>query len=66
MYWIWITPALRNWSACPEIAIAPKEVPLKSKCADSDRQGPPGHESVITTLTGFPEHALFPVHFTWF
>lgn len=39
-------------------------MPLRSKCAESVAQGPPGQESVITTLTGFPEHEGFSVHFT--
>jgi len=66
--WCWIckTPALRSWSSLPDIAMAPKAVPLKSKWKDSWAQGLPGHWSVITTVTGFPEHAAFEldVHFT--
>ncbi len=44
--------------------MAPNAVPLRSKCAASDAQGPPGQESVMTTLTGLPEHAGFLLHFT--
>jgi hypothetical protein len=44
------------------LAMAPKAVPLMSKCADSARQAPPGHESVTVTVTGRPEQALLPVH----
>ena len=46
----------------PRLAMAPKAVPLMSKCADSARQAPPGQESVIVTVTGRPEQALLPVH----
>lgn len=45
--------------------MAPKAVPLRSKCADSDVHGPPGHKSVMTTLTGFPEQDGFFVHFIY-
>lgn len=38
------------------MAIAPKAVPLRSKWAESVMQGPPGQKSVMTTLTGLPEH----------
>jgi hypothetical protein len=46
----------------PRLAMAPKAVPLMSKCADSARQAPPGQESVMVTVTGRPEQALLPVH----
>lgn len=35
--------------------MAPNAVPLRSKCADWEAQGPPGQKSVMTTLTGRPE-----------
>lgn len=57
-------PALRSWSAWPGRAMAPKAAPLKSKCTLSARHGPPGHWSVITTVTGLPEQALCPMHLT--
>lgn len=46
----------------PPLAMAPKAVPLMSKCADSARHAPPGQESVMVTVTGRPEQALLPVH----
>jgi hypothetical protein len=46
----------------PRLAMAPKAVPLMSKCAAWARQTPPGQESVIVTVTGHPEQALLPVH----
>lgn len=62
LYWILRIPAERRRSAMPRLAMAPKAVPLMSKCADSARQAPPGQESVMVTVTGRPEQALLPVH----
>jgi hypothetical protein len=58
------TPALRSLFSSPETAMAPNAVPLRSKCAASDAQGPPGQKSVITTLTGLPEQDRCLVHLT--
>jgi len=60
---MFILPALRSFSSWPETAMAPKAEPLKSKWYSAS-ESHPGHASVITTLAGFPEHPLFPVHFT--
>ncbi|RRT83378.1 hypothetical protein B296_00008596 [Ensete ventricosum] len=42
--------------------MAPNAVPLRSKWTGSARHIPPGHSSVSTIVTGFPEHAAFLVH----
>lgn len=64
MYWILRIPEARRRSAMPGLAMAPKAVPLMSKCAASARHGPPGQESVMTTVTGRPEQVGLPVHLT--
>ena len=46
----------------PRLAMAPKAVPLMSKCAVLARQTPPGQESVMVTVTGRTEQALLPAH----
>jgi len=56
LYWMAILPALRNWSAWPGPAIAPKAAPLKSKCASEPQLG---HSSVITTLTHYQKNANY-------
>lgn len=63
LYCICRTPAFLSWSAWPDMAMAPNAVPLRSKWVASERH--PGHSSVITTVTGLPEHAALLVHFTW-
>lgn len=57
-------PALRSAAAWPGFAMAPKAAPLRSKWTASEAHGPPGHWSVMTTVTGLPEHAGFAVHAT--
>jgi hypothetical protein len=44
--------------------MAPKAVPLMSKCAASAWQIPSGQESVMVTVTGLLEQSLLPVHLT--
>jgi hypothetical protein len=65
MYWTCRRPAFRSWSAWPGFAMAPNAVPLRSKCTGSTWHAAPGHRSVMTTVTGLPEHDACPVHFTY-
>ncbi|PWZ15754.1 hypothetical protein Zm00014a_006231 [Zea mays] len=64
LYRILSTPPARSLSAMPGRAMAPMAVPLMSKCSTSPGNSPPGDWSVITMVTGWPEHAALVVHFT--
>jgi hypothetical protein len=59
------TPALSRSEDVPGDAMSLKAVPLRSKCIlPEPEQIPPGHSSVITTVTALWEHKPFSVHFT--
>lgn len=57
-------PMLRRSESLPGDAMLSNAAPLRSKCVLPDPQIPPGHKSVITTVTGVPEQTPFSVHFT--